>query len=372
MTAAPCLAYISSGPQASVVLLATLVSALALAAVIWRWLRRRMRRERWIRPNYRDHRVVAVSGLIVIAASAVVVVIAAIVSATLPEGERQWAVHPPQQEMLLARSPDAATIAGCIAALVLLVGFGWLGYRDDQRGSQADQRVSSGFIGHLRLSWRQRALTTGLQKAVGGAVVALIGAQVALWGDPGEARRIAGANSADWLDPVLHALGLRTGPEAMWSLMALVRGALIVALGANLLNLLDRVPGRATKTALAWWLVGLAPAAIVASSSPGRFGLGADTAESVIWAAAAVGAAVGLLRSEMAEQHMQGDVGVNPLGALLGMATVAAYPATVEWAVLAALAALNLASERWSFSRVIDAVPPLRWLDRLGSPCRHC
>ena len=81
---------------------------------------------------------------------------------------------------------------------------------------------------------------------------------------------------------------------------------------------------------------------------------------------------MGLLRSEMAEEHMQGDTGVNPLGAVLGMATVAEYPATFEWTALAILAALNLASERWSFSRVIDAVPPLRWLDRLGSPHRRC
>ena len=88
-------------------------------------------------------------------------------------------------------------------------------------------------------------------------------------------------------------------------------------------------------------------------------------------APAAVGAAAGLLRSELAEQHMQGDTGVNPVGAILGMATVVAYPATVEWVVLAVLAALNLASERWSFSRIIDAVPPLRWLDRFGSPYRH-
>ena len=68
---------------------------------------------------------------------------------------------------------------------------------------------------------------------------------------------------------------------------------------------------------------------------------------------------------------MLGDTGVNPLGAALGLATVAMSSASVEWAVLAFLAALNLASERWSFSRIIDAVPPLRWLDRLGSPYRN-
>ena len=35
------------------------------------------------------------------------------------------------------------------------------------------------------------------------------------------------------------------------------------------------------------------------------------------------------------------------------------------------LLALNVAAELVSFSRVIDAVPPLRWFDRLGQSPPH-
>jgi len=167
------------------------------------------------------------------------------------------------------------------------------------------------------------------------------------------------------------------GTHEGWSVVPLLRGALIVALGANMLNLFDRMPGRATKVALAWWLLALVPASLFSSAwSPGHYETSTGSGwfewhSAALWAAGAVGASAGLLRSEMREEHMQGDTGVNPLGAVLGMATVVAYSAAVEWVVLAILAVLNLASERWSFSRIIDAVPPLRWLDRLGSPYRN-
>ncbi len=63
---------------------------------------------------------------------------------------------------------------------------------------------------------------------------------------------------------------------------------------------------------------------------------------------------------------MLGDAGANPLGATLGLATVLAVsPMTRNW-VLVVLLALNLVSERVSFSRVIERVPPLRVIDRAG------
>ncbi len=370
MTAAPLLGLINGWPAAAAVLVAAFVGSLLMSAGLWRWFGGRMSRERCIRPNYRGQPIVAVSGLLVLIAGSVAVAITAVVIVSLPQGEWHWAVHVPGQSVLLARSPDSATIAGGIAALVLLGGFGWLGYRDDTRGTPEHLTAASGFAGHLRQSLRQRALTTGAQKALGGLVVATVGVQIALWGDPGEVNEYADTESVDWLRALLHVLGPGSDPDAMWSLAALGRGAVIVALAANLMNLLDRAPGRATKTAVAWWLVWLAPAALLASGTFRSFDLGPDTADWAVWAGVAVGAAVGLLRSELAELHMQGDTGVNPLGAMLGMATVVTYSATVEWMVLAVLAALNLASERWSFSRIIDAVPLLRWLDRLGSPYR--
>ncbi len=355
-------------------LIAAFGGSLLVAAVLWRWLGARMSRDRWIRPNYRGRQIVAVSGLVALAAGAIAVIVTAAVVVSLPEAELRWAVFVPDHDPLLARSPDSAVIAGGIAALVLLGGFGWLGYNDDTRGvlGEPHGQQGGGFRGHLRLSWERRRLTTGALKAVGGLVVAIAAVQIALWGDPAEARDVVGAGpGGDWLRASAQLLGLGADPDAAWSAMALVRGVLIVALSANLLNLLDRAPGRAVKAAFVWWLVALTPAALVAAGSTGRLDLGFETSEWAVWAGAAVGASAGLLRSELAEQHMLGDTGVNPVGAVVGMATVVAYPSTVEWVVLAVLAVLNLSSERWSFSRVIDAVPPLRWLDRLGSPYRH-
>ena len=56
--------------------------------------------------------------------------------------------------------------------------------------------------------------------------------------------------------------------------------------------------------------------------------------------------------------------------ALLGFGAVMTVGSGCRWIVLGVLLALNLASEVVSFSQVIDATPPLRWLDRLGSPHR--
>lgn len=361
--------------QAAVLLIAAFTSSLALSALLWRWLGAHMGRNRWVRPNYRDRPVVAVAGLLTVATCAAVTAIAVVLLAAGLIGAGYDDIWASDADVSLARFAESAVVAGGIAALALLFGFGWLGYLDDTRGvpSEPSARHAGGFRGHLRLSWERRRLTTGALKAVGGLIVAAAAAQVALWGDPSGRWDSPDEHVSGVVGTVVLALGLQVETAGMWSAVKLARAALIVALGANLLNLFDRAPGRATKAALAWWLVGLVPAIIAAANWPGGFGFGLG-ADAVVWAvsaSAAAGALAGLLRRERAEEHMQGDTGVNPVGAILGMATVAMYPAAVEWIVLAVLAALNLASERWSFSRIIDSVPPLRWLDRLGSPHRH-
>jgi len=64
---------------------------------------------------------------------------------------------------------------------------------------------------------------------------------------------------------------------------------------------------------------------------------------------------------------MLGDAGANALGAVLGLALVERLSTrTASARALAVLAALTAASEVVSYSRVIDAVPPLRALDHLG------
>ncbi|WP_419841570.1 hypothetical protein [Candidatus Poriferisodalis sp.] len=291
-------------------------SALA-AAICWRLAGSRMRRPRWMRENARGKPIFGCSGLLVVAVG----VGATALVAVMAYRSGTAGAAPARTSHSFA---NAGAIGAAAAGLALAV-FGWLGYRDDTRG----EGESGGFLAHIRRSWRRRRLTTGLHKAVGGGAAALLCVQAGLFG-------------------------------STVALVPLLRGAAITALSANLLNLFDRAPGRATKVALVWWLIGLAP---VAATWP-------TWQSPALWAAGAAGASVGLLGSEMREAHMQGDTGVNATGAVLGLASVAMASAAWEWLLLAVLSALNLASERWSFSRVIGAVPLLRWLDRLGSPCR--
>ena len=79
-----------------------------------------------------------------------------------------------------------------------------------------------------------------------------------------------------------------------------------------------------------------------------------------------VGAAAGLLPADLGERLMLGDTGANLLGAVLGLAVVLETSRPVRTVVLIVLIVLNLASERVSFSAVIDRTPGLRQLDRLG------
>lgn len=196
--------------------------------------------------------------------------------------------------------------------LVAAVGFALLGLVDDVAGSTADR----GFRGHLRALAHGR-LTTGGLKLVGGAALALAVAGPVADGSPGR----------------------------------LLADAALVALAANLGNLFDRAPGRTIK-------VGAAAFVALAAATAWDPALGA--------VAVVVGAALGLLLDDLHEHLMLGDAGANALGAVLGLGTVLACAPTTRTVVLVAVAALNVGAEVVSFSRVIDAVPPLRALDRLG------
>jgi len=131
------------------------------------------------------------------------------------------------------------------------------------------------------------------------------------------------------------------------ALQALASGALIAGC-ANLINLFDLRPGRALK------VVGVAAAAACAGNPAGHLG------------ASAAGIALGAAAGDLKEETMLGDVGANSLGALVGL-TLAAHPRpSVRWGGLGVVAALTLASEKVSFTRTIERVPALSWLDRLG------
>ena len=63
---------------------------------------------------------------------------------------------------------------------------------------------------------------------------------------------------------------------------------------------------------------------------------------------------------------MLGDSGANAAGALLGVAWAARLPRPARLLALAGVTALTLASERVSFTAVIERTPALRALDQLG------
>jgi UDP-GlcNAc:undecaprenyl-phosphate/decaprenyl-phosphate GlcNAc-1-phosphate transferase len=207
-----------------------------------------------------------------------------------------------------AGPPDRPTVAVVLAA----AGFGLLGLIDDVLGG----RGVRGFAGHLREAARGR-LTTGGLKLFGGGLVAVAVAATTI---PGSALQLA-------VD------------------------ALVIALAANLFNLFDLAPGRAVKVAVLTFL------AIV---------LVAGSGEVLRPAAVMIGAAVALLVPDLRERVMLGDTGANALGSVIGLALVVTLTSRGRLVAAGILLILNLISERVSFSRVIDAAPPLRAFDRLG------
>lgn len=200
------------------------------------------------------------------------------------------------------------------AVLLACVGFGMLGLFDDVVGSNDDH----GFRGHLGALVSRGRITTGLVKTVGGGALAVVLVSTCRPGLSG---------------------------------VRVVSDALLVALAADLTNLLDRAPGRAIKVGLLAWV----PLALVART------------DSVgVAVAPVVGAFAGLIGDDLRERLMLGDAGSNVIGAVLGLGVVLECSAVTRTVVLLVLGALTVASELVSFSRVIERVPPLRRLDELG------
>ena len=122
----------------------------------------------------------------------------------------------------------------------------------------------------------------------------------------------------------------------------------LVAGGANLLNLFDLRPGRAIKVAL---LAG----GLLAAGARGRAA-----------AAGPLAAAAALLPEDLGERSMLGDAGANALGAMLGAAAATTLPRAARVGVLAVVVGLTAASEKVSFTKVIERTAPLHRLDMIG------
>lgn len=201
------------------------------------------------------------------------------------------------------------------SAIVLISVMYRAGLWDDLRGDERPR----GFRGHLA-ALRGGRLTGGLVKVIAGGVVGVL----VTWMILGTFR------------PLL--------------LFALI--ALAMPLGANLLNLFDRAPGRASKVFL------LLAIPLAAFGDP-------------LWrtlAAGSIGATLALLPFDLKARGMLGDAGVNPLGGILGLGLAVNFAGSM-WSlagVVLLLLALNVASEKWSFSEIIANNRLLARLDHLG------
>jgi UDP-N-acetylmuramyl pentapeptide phosphotransferase/UDP-N-acetylglucosamine-1-phosphate transferase len=202
----------------------------------------------------------------------------------------------------------AAVVVGTVAGVV--------GGYDDLAGARPEQARDKGLAGHLA-ALREGRVSAGAVKVAGIGTAAAVAAVLT--------RRGAGV-------PALVDGVLTTG---------------LVAGTANLVNLLDLRPGRAGKAA-----------ALLAAATLGGPGGGL--------VAGPLGAALGVLPADLGERVMLGDCGANAVGALLGLRLAALPGRGTRAGLLAVVTALTLASEKVSFTQVIESTPGLRELDRLG------
>jgi UDP-N-acetylmuramyl pentapeptide phosphotransferase/UDP-N-acetylglucosamine-1-phosphate transferase len=213
------------------------------------------------------------------------------------------------------------------AALLLSWALCGVGLTDDVFGS----RDVTGLRGHLgsllRLIFRKPGgrVTTGAAKAIVGAGACFV---VGLWLNR----------------PV-------PSPVEGWTAWPGLLDGMLLALGANAINLLDVRPGRALK-------VFLALAAISCALDPSTLDFLGPLALAtlVYWPL------------DLSGRALMGDAGSNPLGAAAALGLCLTLPVWGRAAVVIAMAALHLYCEKWSLTDLIQRLKPLRWLDMLGRP----
>lgn len=256
-----------------------------MAAVLPGWLRKL----HLVRRNFRGHDVVTAGGLITSLGALPFLVL-----------------------LYRTLSPSSFTVA----LMATVGGFAVLGLQDDVFGSSE----AKGLRGHVLALLKRRRVTSGLIKAVGGLVWALIITTLLL--------------HLQW--PAWFLVGMN------------------VALGANAGNLLDLRPGRAgavTILCLFVAMVGL----LLAHRRPDALAV-----------ACLITAALVVQYHDSRGWLMLGDTGSNLLGASGVLVLCLAFPSTTfAAALLAVLLGLHALTERYSLTELINRNPILRWLDGL-------
>ncbi|GBC92412.1 hypothetical protein HRbin15_00882 [bacterium HR15] len=199
---------------------------------------------------------------------------------------------------------------------LLVLGYGVLGFVDDQWGQQAPK----GLRGHLRALLAGRP-TTGLLKFIGGTILGIT------------------------IGSLLHRVPFTT-PHALLS-------GLMIALWANFFNLLDARPGRAGT------LFGLlALPCLIALFLRGATG-DARMPSGILLGLLLV------LPVDRAGRGMLGDTGSNLLGGVMGTLLAIIAPFWAQGLLTLGLILFHLWAERYSLTEWIERRPLLQRLDRL-------
>ncbi|HEY3373878.1 MAG TPA: hypothetical protein VGK02_02300 [Candidatus Aquicultor sp.] len=208
--------------------------------------------------------------------------------------------------------PDGFIIGPEFAVMtsLLIIGAGFFGLIDDAFGN----RESSGFKGHIGALVKGK-LTTGGLKAIGIPATAVVVSSLLSGG-------------------IVNILG----------------NAILISLFVNALNLLDLRPGRALKAYIPLQLLIL----FVGGSSLGTI------------SAAMIGVALVLIAADLREEIMLGDTGSNILGAMIGFCAAAAFDWNVKLPLIVVLVLLQLLTEKYSISAIVERVGFLRALDNIG------
>lgn len=216
------------------------------------------------------------------------------------------------------------------ATLLVTTVAGGLGAVDDF----LDSGDSKGLRGHLS-ALAHGQITTGAIKVIGIPLASIAAGAILRTGT--------------------HKQGLfafaRTEDQGCWFSTAVdivVTGG-VIAGTANLFNLFDLRPGRALK------------AGLLSLSFT-------DHVRRVSWApmAAIVGSSTAAWSDDLDGKVMLGDTGANALGAAIGTILAETASPRQRGVILAVLAGLTLASEKVSFTTVIESTPGLREIDAFG------
>lgn len=260
---------------------------------------------RWgmARPNYAGRRIPTGAGALV----AGLAVVAGVLSGRL------FPHHFPLDFSPHPFAPGHSLPATNGACLLAIAWFALLGLADDLWGD----RSVGGLRGHFRRLLTQGRWTSGTVKAVGGAAGAVA---------------ISSLIAPSW-------------PERL-------PAALVIALGANALNLLDTRPGRVTALYLFGWAM-LESAAFAC----GRRWLPAAPA-------LLAGSALAFLPLDRGRRAMLGDAGSNALGAALGTLAAGLGNACATAVLAVALLWLHWRSECGSLNA---AIARRAWASRLDA-----